>query len=103
MVIKNIKGKLKTFYRVSKINLSYSIMPTEDVQAVIKKAISDETFKLALSRDFDLAIEKHNLKLTPDELDALKKVDWTKQIPTGADAAMAGAAWVHIYKTGMEL
>lgn len=69
-------------------------MAEEDVRATIKKAMYDEAFRLALSRDFDNTINNHSLRLTPEEVQALKKVDFKKRLPTGN----AAATWVHIYK-----
>lgn len=70
-------------------------MAEEDVRATIKKAISDEAFRLALSRDFDGTIKNHHLKLSTTEIQALKNVDFSKRLPTAA----AAGTWVHIYKS----
>jgi len=72
-------------------------MAQADVEATLKKAVADDTFRLALARDFDRTIKAHNLQLTAAEAKALKTVDWTARLPTKGGAA--AATWVHIYKS----
>ncbi len=71
-------------------------MAAEDAIAIIKRSISDETFKLALSRDFDKAIADNQLVLTQDETDALRKIDWTQELPS---VPGLGGKWVHVYSS----
>ena len=73
-------------------------MPKEDVIALIKKAISDEAFKISLNRDFEKTIESHNLVLTKEEFEALQKTNWLEKLPTDPDLTTA-ATWIHIYKS----
>lgn len=73
-------------------------MAEKDVIAIIKKAVQDETFRLALSRNPQKALEDHQLELTEDELKALKQVDWEMPLPTTHGELLA-AKWIHIYKT----
>ena len=72
-------------------------MPIQDVHAIIKKAVSDDTFRMALHRSFNTTIASHSLDLTKEESDALIKVDWSKPLPSNT-TALAGT-WVHVYKS----
>ncbi|GIK41284.1 MAG: hypothetical protein BroJett011_51170 [Chloroflexota bacterium] len=69
-------------------------MAKEDVAAILKKAATDDTFRLALSRDFENTIKMHGLQVDANELTALKQVDW--QTSFNPDDMLA-AKWVHIY------
>ena len=73
-------------------------MAEKDVTAIIRKAVQDDTFRLALSRNLDQAVESHQLELTEEELQALREVDWDKPMPTARGETVA-ASWIHIYKT----
>ena len=75
-------------------------MSEKDVEAIIRKAVQDDTFRLALGRDLDKAVESHQLELTDEEREALRNVDWDSPIPTGRDMKLA-ATWIHIYKTNL--
>lgn len=70
-------------------------MAKEDVTAVLKKAVVDDAFRLALSKDFDKAISAHDLSLTAPEREALRKIKWKEYFL----AHEVAADWVHIYKT----
>jgi hypothetical protein len=74
-------------------------MATEDVQAVLRKASSDDAFRIALAKDFDKTITTHHLELSADEAKHLKAVNWKNALPS-AKAAAAGT-WVHIYKSSL--
>ena len=72
-------------------------MAAEDAVAIIKRSIADETFRLALSRNFDKTIADNQLQLTTDESKALKQIDWNF---TGLPSVPGlGGSWVHIYST----
>ncbi|WP_433749749.1 hypothetical protein [Paenibacillus amylolyticus] len=73
------------------------IEPSNEVSALIKKAVSDEVFKNSLAKDFDKTIKEHNITLNPTEKAALAIVDWSQNIPTKIEQ-LSGNAWVHIYK-----
>lgn len=73
-------------------------MATKDAEALIRKAVTDDVFRIGLTNDFDGTIEAHRLNLTEDEIRGLKAVDWKAQLPSKKD--LAAATWVHIYKSG---
>ncbi len=69
-------------------------MAAQDVQAVLKRALLDDTFRLFLMRDFDRAISETGVQLTAQEAAELRKVDWSQY---GQPALAGGNTWVHIY------
>jgi hypothetical protein len=70
-----------------------TIMAIEDVHALLKKATTDDVFRLALAKNFDKTIAAHDMSLTPAELTAIKAVNFKKPNFSGPSAA----SWVHIY------
>ncbi|MHC2531901.1 Os1348 family NHLP clan protein [Bradyrhizobium diazoefficiens] len=70
-------------------------MAAQDLQAIIKRAFVDDTFRLGLIKHFQQTIDGLNLDLTPEELQNLKRVNWDN---LGAVAG-GGGSWVHIYST----
>lgn len=71
-------------------------MPQEDVNALIKKAVTDDTFRNALSKDFDKTVDVHQINLSADEANALKAVNWkSNSLPS----AVTAGRWVHIYQS----
>jgi hypothetical protein len=71
-------------------------MSHEYVLAVVKRAFSDDTFRLGLIKDFDHVIASNSIDLTQAEADELKKIDWENY---GGLGAGGGGSWVHIYST----
>ncbi len=63
-------------------------------QDLITNSIKDEAFRNKLVSDFNNAIADYNL--TNEEIEALRKIDWSKPLPSGATVM---GTWVHIYKT----
>lgn len=61
---------------------------------IIKRAISDDNFRDKLSTEFETTVEEY--QLTEEELNALRRLDWTNPLPK--DARVEGS-WVHIYNT----
>ena len=74
-------------------------MAQEDVEATIKKAVADDTFRRALGKDLERTLESHQIELSSEELEALKQVDWSRPLPSSID--MVAGTWVHIYKSSM--
>ncbi len=70
-------------------------MAAQDVQAVIRRAFLDDTFRLGLLKHFQKTIDDVDLDLTPQEIQGLQKVNWDN---LGAPAG-GGGSWVHIYST----
>ena len=70
-------------------------MAQEDVVALIRRAVTDDTFRLALSRDFDAAVEVSLLRLTDEETEALKKLSFEGPLP----GSIEEGRWVHIYES----
>lgn len=68
-------------------------MAQQDVLAIIKRAFSDDTFRLGLMRNFDQVIQGTALNLSQVETDELKKIDWENYAGLGAGG---GGEWVHI-------
>jgi len=73
-------------------------MADADAEALIHKAIMDDLFRLNLSKDFDGTVATHNIDLSPEEMGALKAIDWGKRLPTKSGRDVEGT-WVHIYKS----
>ncbi|WP_310632615.1 hypothetical protein [Paraburkholderia sp.] len=71
-------------------------MSQEYVLATVKKAFSDDIFRLALVKDFDKTIAENSIDLTANESAELKKVDWANYAGLGAGG---GGDWVHVYST----
>jgi hypothetical protein len=69
-------------------------MPEEDVQALLRKALTDDTFRLRLGRNFDKTIANNDLDLSPRETEALKQINWSRAFQPGD---LAANSWVHIY------
>ncbi len=68
-------------------------MPDTDVQAIIRKAMQDDVFRLSLQRNLEKTLQDHNLQVDADELNALKGVDWGSTL----NPALARAGrWIHI-------
>lgn len=67
-------------------------MAEEDVAAVLKKAASDDVFRVELANDFDGTIGAHNLNLSDEEKTALRNVSWNTPLPSAESGS-----WVHIY------
>ena len=72
-------------------------MAQKDVEAIIRKSVQDDAFRIALSRNLKRTVESHGLELTDPELEALGQVDWDRQMPSRTE--MAAGTWVHIYKS----
>jgi hypothetical protein len=70
-------------------------MAAIDVQAIIKRAYIDDTFRLGLMRDFDGTISRNALQLTPDERKELSAIDWEHF----GTLVGGGGTWVHVYKS----
>jgi hypothetical protein len=68
-----------------------------DAAALIRKALSDDVFRVGLARDFDGTVSAHNLNLTSEEARALSRVDWSSPLPSVAVDPGANASWIHIY------
>ena len=51
-------------------------MAQEDVIALIRRSIMDDTFRLALSRDFDKAVEANLISLSDEEKQSLRNLTW---------------------------
>ena len=75
-------------------------MAIEDVQAMLRKATVDDTFRLRLAKNFDKTVAEHELDLSGEEVKALKAVNWKSGLPTGR--AAAAGTWVHIYKSTVQ-
>lgn len=69
-------------------------MAALDVQAIIKRAYIDDTFRIGLMRDFDGMIQEYHLELTEEERGELSGIDWENF----GTLAGGGGTWVHIYK-----
>ena len=67
-------------------------MSKADVQAIIRKAMTDDVFRISLGKDLKATLDARNLKVSPQELAALTKVKW------GKAAGLMANTWVHIYK-----
>ncbi|MBY0473992.1 MAG: hypothetical protein K2Q13_02900 [Nitrosomonas sp.] len=71
-------------------------MGTEHIAAILKKATTDDVFRLALAKDLNKTLDAHNIELTKAEMDALKSVNFKKPLFTDIGGA-AAASWVHVY------
>lgn len=69
-------------------------MASQDVQAIIKRAFIDDTFRLGLIKHFKQTVEALNLDLSAQETQTLQNVNWEN---LGAPAG-GGGTWVHVYK-----
>ncbi len=79
-------------------------MAKEDIEAIIRKAMNDDVFRLALARNFDQTVRNFSLKLSDEEFKALSKIDWSEPLPTSLSKEDAAkATWVHIYKTSADI
>lgn len=70
-------------------------MAAIDVQAIIKRAYLDDTFRLGLMRNFQGTIKQNLLQLSPQEEKDLAGIDWEHF----GTLVGGGGTWVHIYKS----
>lgn len=70
-------------------------MAAQDVQAILKRAFLDDTFRLGLIKHFQKTVDDLGLDLTPQELQNLQAVNWDSL----GVVAGGGGSWVHIYST----
>lgn len=74
-------------------------MSAASVQAILKRAYIDDTFRLGLAKHFDSTITSIDLDLTAEERGKLSEVDWS----TYGTVAGGGGTWVHIYKSAVAM
>ena len=70
-------------------------MAAIDVQAIIKRAYLDDTFRIGLMRDFAGTVSSYHLELTEDEQEELSGIDWENF----GTLVGGGGTWVHIYRS----
>lgn len=68
-------------------------MASKQVEALLKKAATDDVFRLSLSSNLEKTLKDHNMKISATDMAALKKVNFKKPLLGGV-----AATWVHIYK-----
>lgn len=68
-------------------------MSDEVAQAIIKKALADDLFRVGLANDFDKTLSDRGIQLPKEQHEALKAVDWKSALPSDTQASK----WVHIY------